>query len=77
MKLARTRTRGEGGLALLIIVLLIIGGIVWWLYAARQNAEKNMRVFAAEATRHVAVVFDESFLNSHLSLQGQGQTLPS
>lgn len=78
MRLARSlRVRGEGGLPFLIIVLLIAGGIVWWLYSARREAEKTIHIFAAEVAKHVAVDYDERFLHIHLSPEGQAQFLRS
>lgn len=78
MRLARTaRIKGEGGIALLVILLLILGGIVWWLYAARSDAERNVRTFAAEVAKRTTVDFDQKFLNLHLSNAAQGQYLPS
>ncbi len=78
MRLARrTQIKGEGGLALLVIVLLILGGIIWWLYSSRQDAEKNARIFAAEVATRAAVNFDEKFLHVHLSAEGQKTYLRS
>ena len=78
MRLARTaRIKGEGGLALLVIVLLILGGIVWWLYSSRQDAEKNARIFAAEVAKRVAVNYDEKYLHVHLSPDAQKTYLRS
>ena len=78
MKLSRTaRVKGEGAIALLVIVLMLLGGIVWWLYSARQDAEKNARVFAAEVTQKVAVNYDEKYLHVHLSPEAQIQYLQS
>src|ERR1700681_1467973 len=78
MRLARTaRTRGEGGVALLVIVLVLLGGIVWWLYSSRQDAEKNARVFATEIAKRVAINYDEKFLHVHLSPEAQIQYLKS
>jgi hypothetical protein len=78
MRLARlARTRGEGGLALLVIILLIMGGIVWWLYSSRADALKNARLFATEVAKRVAINYDEKFLHIHLSPEGQVQYLKS
>jgi hypothetical protein len=78
MRLARTaRIQGEGGLALLVIVLLLLGGIVWWLYSSRTDAEKNARIFAAEVAKRVAVNYDEKYLHVHLSPDGQRTYLRS
>ena len=78
MKLTRTaRIKGEGALALLVIVLLVLGGIAWWLYSARQDAEKNARAFAREVVEKVAVNYDEQHLRVHLSPPAQIQYLPS
>lgn len=78
MRLARSaRSRGEGGIALLVIVLLILGGIVWWLYSSRQDAQKNARIFATEVAKRVAINYDEKFLHIHLSPEGQVQYLKS
>lgn len=78
MRLARTaRIKGEGSAALVVIVLLILGGIVWWLYSSRQDAQKNVRNFAAEVARQTAVNLDPKFINLHLSSAAQGQYLPS
>ena len=78
MKLARkARTKGEGGVALLVIVLLLLSGIVWWLYSSRQDAEKNVRVFATEIAKRVAINYDEKFLHVHLSPEAQIQYLKS
>jgi hypothetical protein len=78
MKLTRTaRVKGEGGIPLLVIVLLILGGIVWWLYSSRVDAEKNARIFATEVAKQVAINYDEKFLHIHLSPEGQVQYLKS
>ena len=78
MKLTRTaRVKGEGGIPLLVIVLLILGGIVWWLYSSRLDAEKNARIFATEVAKQVAINYDEKFLHIHLSPDGQVQYLKS
>jgi hypothetical protein len=78
MKLARTaRIKGEGGIALLVIVLVLLGGIVWWLYSSRQDAEKNARIFATEVTKHVALNYDEKYLHVHLSPDAQKTYLRS
>lgn len=78
MRLARTaRIKGEGGVALLVIVLLLLGGIVWWLYSARQDAGKNARIFASEVTKRVAISYDEKYLHIHLSPEAQIQYLKS
>ena len=78
MRLARTtRIKGEGAIALLVIVLLILGGIVWWLYSSRQDAEKNARTFATEVANKVAVNYDEKYLHVHLSPDGQKTYLRS
>ena len=78
MRLARTaRIKGEGGVALLVIVLLLLGGIVWWLYSARQDAGKNARIFATEVAKRVAISYDEKFLHVHLSPDAQKTYLRS
>ena len=78
MKRARTVSiKGEGAIALIVIVLLLLGGIVWWLYAARQDAEKNARLFALEVTKKVAINYDEKYLHVHLSPEAQVQYLKS
>jgi hypothetical protein len=73
----RARIAGEGGLAMLIIVLLLLLGIVWWLFSSRRTSEKNIRVFAAEVAREVAVNYNEQYLHLHLSSDGQKQYLRS
>jgi hypothetical protein len=78
MRLARTtRIKGEGAIPLLVIVLLILGGVVWWLYSSRQDAEKNARAFATEVATKVAVNYDEKYLHVHLSPDGQKTYLRS
>src|SRR5450432_3415277 len=78
MKLARrARIRGEGGIAFLVIVLLLLGGIVWWLYSARQDAETNARIFATEVAKRVAISYDEKYLHVHLSPDAQKTYLRS
>ena len=78
MKLAeRARSKGEGGIAILVILLLILGGIVWWLYSSRQDAERNARIFANEVIKRVAVDYDEKYLHLNLSPEGQIQYLKS
>lgn len=62
---------------MLVILLLILGGIVWWLYAARRDAETKVRTFAAEVAKRTAVDFDGKFLDLHLSNAAQAQYLPS
>ena len=78
MRLARTaRIKGEGAGALLVIVLLLLGGIVWWLYSARQDAQKNARIFATEVAKRVAINYDEKYLHVHLSPDAQKTYLRS
>src|SRR5436309_2553951 len=78
MRLARAaRIKGEGSGALLVIVLLLLGGIAWWLYSSRHDAEKNARIFATEVATRVAVNYDEKYLHIHLSPEGQIQYLKS
>jgi len=78
MKLARTTPiKGEGGLALFVILLLILGGIVWWLYSSRQDAQKSAQRFAMEVARRVAVNYDEKYLHVNLSPDAQKTYLKS
>lgn len=78
MKLARTaRIKGEGAVALVVIVLLLLGGIVWWLYSSRQDAQKNAHTFAMEVAKRVAVNYDEKYLHVHLSPDAQKTYLRS
>lgn len=78
MKLAeRARSKGEGGIAILVIVVLILGGIVWWLYSTRAGAERNARLFANEVVQRVAVNYDEKYLHVKLSPDAQVQYLQS
>ena len=60
-----------------MIVLLLLGGIVWWVYSSRQDAEKNARIFATEIARRVAINYDEKFLHVHLSPEAQKTYLRS
>lgn len=72
MRLARTaRIKGEGGIALLVIVLLLLGGIAWWLYSSRHDAERNARIFATEVTKRVVINYDEKYLHVHLGPEAQ------
>lgn len=78
MRLARTaRIKGEGAVALLVIVLLLVGGIVWWLYSSRQDAQKNARIFVTEVAKRVAINYDEKYLHVHLSPDAQKTYLRS
>jgi hypothetical protein len=78
MRLARTaRIKGEGAVGLLVIVLLLAGGIVWWLYSSRQDAQQSARSFATEIAKRVAVDYDEKFLHVHLSPDAQKTYLRS
>lgn len=78
MRLRRNaRIKGEGGGPILVILALILCGIVWWLYSSRHEAEKNVRAFAAEATKRTAVNLDPHYLNAHLSSAAQGQYILS
>lgn len=62
---------------MLIIVLLLFAGLAWWLYSTRRGHEKNIRVFAGEVAKQVAVNYDERYLHIHLSPDGQKQYLRS
>jgi hypothetical protein len=78
MRLARTiRIKAEGGLALFVILLLILGGIAWWLYSSRRDAEKSAHLFATEVAKRVAVNFDEKYLHVNLSPDAQKTYLKS
>ena len=78
MRLGRTaRIKGEGSAPLLVILVLILGGIAWWLFSSRQDAQKTVRAFAAEVTKKTAVDLDGKYLNLHLSSAAQGQYLVS
>jgi len=78
MRLARLkRSKGEGGLAMLIIVLLLMGGVAWWLFSTRRSAEVNARIFATEVAKRVVINYDEKFLHVHLSPAAQVQYLKS
>lgn len=77
MKLARhSSCRGEG-LGIWIIVLAIIAGVIWFIYASRNESEKDGHSFAAEVTRKLAVDYDERFLMANLSPQNQAARLPA
>ncbi len=77
MRLDRAaRIEGEA-IVLLLIVLAILGGGVWFLYSARQDAEKNARAFANEAVNRIVVKYDEKFLHVHLSPEAQVTYLQS
>src|SRR4051794_34587357 len=78
MKRARTaHLRGEGGIGFVVIVLVIVAGIIGWLYVARQKAEKDIRIFAAEVAKRMAVDYDAKFLNFHLSREARAQMVAS
>jgi hypothetical protein len=78
MKLRRlSHSRGEGGIALLIIVLAIIGGIVWFLYSSRKDADRDIRAFAQLTAQKIAVDFDDVFLRNHLNPEYQITHPPS
>ncbi len=78
MRLGRTaRIKGEGAGPILVILVLILGGIAWWLYSSRQDAQKTVRTFATEITKRTAVNYDGQYLNLHLSPAAQGQYLVS
>lgn len=62
---------------MLVILLLIFGGIVWWLNSSRQDAQKAIRAFAAEATKQTVVNLDAKYLNLYMSPAAQVQYLPS
>jgi hypothetical protein len=69
--------KGEGGLAIVIILLALLAGGVWFLYSSRNDAERQMREFAAQVVRSMAVDYDVRFLNAHLTPQAQINYIPS
>lgn len=78
MKLRRrSHSRGEGGLALWIIVLALIGGIVWFLYSSRKDADRDIRAFAQLTAKKIAVDFDDVFLRTHMNPEYQITHPPS
>ena len=78
MKRARNSHRkGEGGLVLWIILLALLGGIAWFLYSARNEAERDMRNFAGQVAQTMAVNYDVRFLNNHMTPQAQINHIPS
>jgi hypothetical protein len=68
--------RGEGSFALWIIVLALIGGIVWFLYSSRKDADRDARAFAHQAAQKIAN-FDDQFLRLHLNPEYQITHPPS
>jgi hypothetical protein len=78
MRRARNSHRkGEGGLAIVIILLALLAGGVWFLYSSRNDAERQMREFAAQVVRSMAVDYDVRFLSAHLTPQAQINYIPS
>jgi hypothetical protein len=78
MKLRRhSHSRGEGGLALWIIVLALVGGIVWFLYSSRKDADRDIRAFAQLTAQKIAVDFDDLFLRTHMNPEYQITHPPS
>ena len=73
----RPGIRGEGLLPIVIILLALVGGILWFLYSSRKDADRDARKFANEMAHKVAVDFDEKYLHVHLSPEGQVTYLPS
>jgi hypothetical protein len=78
MKRARNRQRnGEGGLAIWIILLALLGGVAWFLYSSRRDADRNARDFANQIVQTMAVNYDGRFLNNHMTPQAQANYIPS
>ena len=73
----RSRIRGEGALPIVIILLALLGGILWFVYSSRKDADRDARKFANELVHKVAVDFDDKYLHVHLSPDGQRTYLPS
>lgn len=69
--------RGEGGFGIWIIVLFIIAGIVWYVYASRDDTVKEARLFAEEVSKKVAIDFDDRYLLTHLNRENQAANLPA
>lgn len=77
MKLGRhSNIRGEG-FALWIIILALLGGIVWFLYSSRKDADRDLRAFAQLVAQKVAVEFDDFYLRTHLNPEYQITHPPS
>ena len=77
MKLRRTSRIGGEGFALWIIILALLGGIVWFLFSSRKDADRDARAFAQLVAQKVAVDFDDVFLRTHLNPEYQITHQPS
>src|SRR4051794_1845127 len=73
----KARIKGEGGIAIWIIVVGILAGIVWFVYASRDDTIKEARVFAQEVSKKIAVDFDDRYLLTHLNRENQAANLPA
>jgi hypothetical protein len=71
------RIRGEGGFGIWIIVLFILAGIVWYVYASRDDTVKEARQFAEQVAKKIAVDFDDRYLLTHLNRENQAANLPA
>ena len=69
--------RGEGGLAIWIILLALAAGALWFLYSSRTEAQRKAKEFAEQVVQTMAVNYDVHFLNNHMTLQAQGNYIPS
>lgn len=68
MRLGNSSSRGDsGGLVVLIVLVCVVGGVFWYLYSHKQQAQNEGRAFARQVVERLALQHDVGFFAANLS----------